>query len=280
MTECSTKLLSFVMIGSGAVRVLPDRAGPSQIVRIGERALLFDCGRCAVHNMVRYGFRVEEINRVFVTHLHFDHICDLAYFVLLSWNNGRREQLRVYGPPGTSEFLEHAVRLAYAQDIESRLGHGKNPAGLEPEVMEIWEDGPFLREDDYVISAFSTRHAGIANLNYRMDAGDNRVVVTSDTQPDEGLIPFCQGADLLVCECSGTAEFLSQQPWGGWHMTPEEVARLAREARVKRVVIKHLVIESFSDDLHIVAEMVQRIMDAYDGKVTAGFDGLRIDLKP
>ena len=275
----ATNGISFVMVGSGAVRVNCKRGGPSQIVRIGHRVLLFDCGRCAVHNMVRFGFPVEDIHRVFITHLHFDHVCDLAYFVLLSWNNGRSETLRIYGPPGIGQFLEHSVRHAYKQDIESRLAHGKDPSGLDWEVVEIRDEGPFLKEEQYVISVLSTEHAGLPNLNYRLDSGSRRVVLTSDTQPDEALVRFCEGADLLVCECSGTADFLSSQPWGGWHMTPESVGRLAKDAGVKKVVIKHLVIENFSPDPCIAEKMVQQIRDGYAGEVTVGFDGLQVDLK-
>ena len=273
------KDISFIMVGSGAVRVHLERGGPSQILRVGHRVLLFDCGRCAVHNMVRLGFPVEDIHRVFITHLHFDHICDLAYFVLLSWNNGRSEKLRIYGPPGIAQFLEHSIRHAYAQDIESRLAHGKDPTGLDWEVVEIQEEGPFLKEEDYVVSTLWTEHAGLPNLSYRLDSGNTRVVLTSDTQPDKVLVRFCKSADLLVCECSGTADFLSSQPWGGWHMTPESVGRLAKHAAVKKVVIKHMVIENFSPDPCIAEQMAQQIRDEYAGEVTVSFDGLQIDLK-
>ena len=270
--------ISFVMVGSGAVRANPNRGGPSQIVRIGDRGLLFDCGRCAVHNMVRFGFPVETIREVFITHLHFDHVCDLAYLVLLSWNNGRTEKLHIYGPPGIGHFMEHSIRHAYVQDINSRLGHGKNPAGLRWEVVEIQRDGPFLRTEQCILSTQSTEHAGMPNLNYRIDSGNTRIVITSDTQPDEALVEFCKKATLLICECSGTRNFLSNQPWGGWHMTPESVARLAQNAGVERVVIKHLVIEDFSQDQTIAEKMARRIREGYDGEVTVGFDGLHIDL--
>lgn len=270
--------ITFVMLGSGAVRVNLDRGGPAQILQIGGEPLLFDCGRCAVHNMERFGFPVESIEQVFVTHLHFDHVCDLAQFILLSWNNGRRNRLQICGPSGIGHFLEVGIRQGYGQDIASRLGHGKDPAGLDWQVTEIQEDGVFLQRDGYTVSALSTEHAGMPNLNYRVDAGGLRIVITSDTQPHEALVRFCDGADLLVCECSGTQGFLSGQPWGGWHMTPEAVAALASSANVSRVVIKHLVIEDFSKDPLISQKMAQQIREGYTGPVEVGHDGLRIDL--
>lgn len=270
--------ISFVMAGSGAVRVNARRGGPAYVLSVDGRALLFDCGRCAVHNVEMLGFPPQGIDRVFVTHLHFDHTCDLPYFLLLAWNNGRRGKARLYGPPGLASFLEHSVRRAYADDISSRLAHGKDPAGLEWEAVEIDEDGPFLDEKGWRVSALRTPHAGLHNLNYRVDVGDRSVVITSDTQPDKALASFCRLADLLVCECSGTAEFLRAQPWGGWHMTPQSVGRLAAEAGVRRVVLKHFVIENFTDDPDIAEKMAAEIRKEYHGEVIAGSDGMRIDL--
>ena len=101
--------VSLILIGSGAVRTNLDRGGPAQVVRVGDQVLLFDCGRCAVHNLARSGFQAQEIDRVFITHLHFDHVCDLAHLILLSWNNGRSRTLEVYGPPGIDDFLDQGV---------------------------------------------------------------------------------------------------------------------------------------------------------------------------
>ena len=269
---------AFRLLGSGAVRVLEDRGGPSQVVELGDHLVLFDCGRCAVHNLVRFGYRVEDVNHVFLTHLHFDHVCDLAYMVLLAWNNGRGDRLRVFGPPGLRDFLGHALLGAYRQDIDSRLAHGKDPSGLDLDVVEVHEDGPACQIDGATVSALRTPHAGMINLNYRVDACGKRLVITSDTQPDERLIPFCCDADLLVCECSGTADFLAAQPWGGWHMTPETVADLASRARVRRVVLKHFVIENFAEDPAISAKMAARAQELYGGAVIAGHDGWFHDL--
>jgi ribonuclease BN (tRNA processing enzyme) len=139
--------------------------------------------------------------------------------------------------------------------------------------------GPFVCQE-FTVSARATEHAGMPGLIYRLDVGEKRVVITGDTQPDEGraLVDFGRGADLLACECSGTNAFMSNQPWGGWHMTPEAVARLARDAGVRRVVFKHPVIEDWVDDPQIVEKMAQQIRQGYAGEVTAGYDGLRMDL--
>ena len=270
--------ITFCLVGSGAVRANPNRAGPCQLLRVGEDNLLFDCGRSAVHNLAKFGWRAEEIDRVFVTHLHFDHVCDLPHLVLLSWNNGRDRALPICGPGGTAEFLEHSVRQAYREDIQSRLGHGKDPAGLQWVVTESLGGETVWSKAGCTVRTLATPHGGITNLNYRIDAGPCSVVITSDTQVDDALVAFSRHVDLLVCECSGPESFLRQQPWGNWHMSPADVAAVARRAEAKHVVLKHLVVDDWSDDPAVCDKMAEHVRAQFGGEVTVGTDGLMIEV--
>jgi ribonuclease BN (tRNA processing enzyme) len=114
-------------------------------------------------------------------------------------------------------------------------------------------------------------------LAYRIDAGDRRIVVTGDGVPDAQFPGFCKGADLLAVECSGTAEFLAEQPWGSWHVTPPDIARLASEAEVRRVMIKHLVMEDITGDRTAPYRMADQIREGYGGEVIVGEDLLALD---
>lgn len=268
--------ISVLLVGSGAVRAHPTRAATCQIVSVNGRNLLIDCGRGAVHNMSRFGVPVETIDEVYLSHLHFDHVSDLPMLLLLSWNNGRSHTMPVYGAVGTEHFLEHGLRQAYKDDIQSRVTKGgKDPAKLEWAVQEIRSEGVLRAEPGLTISTLRTKHGGLDNHNFRFDTPGARVVITSDTEPDPRLIGFAKGADLLIVECSGTKEFYQTQAWGGWHMTPEDVGALAREAGVKTVVLKHLVVESFSDDPQVSEKMAETVRGLFDGEVLVGEDGMR-----
>ena len=269
--------IELTIIGSGAVRVRPDRGGTAACLRIGTETVLIDCGRCAVQNLVRFGCPVESITAVLLTHLHFDHVCDLAQLLILSWNNGRTWRMPVIGPTGTRDFLEYGVRRAYAADLATRIGKNrKDPDHLEWDVTEIESDGPVMTGDGYRILAGRTPHTGMEAFNFRIEAGDRTMVVTSDTEWHEGLVGFCRGADVLLIECSGTEEFLKTVPWGGWHMTPERIAHLANAAGVRKVVLKHLAIESFVDDPGIGEKMAATVRQLTDARVEVARDGLRL----
>jgi ribonuclease Z len=268
--------LSVLVAGSGAVRAHPTRGGPSYVLNIDGQNLLFDCGRCAVHNISRFDIPVETISEVYITHLHFDHICDLPLLLLLSWNNGRTQRMPVYGPKGIESFLENGLRHAYVADIKSRLSHGKNPDYLEWDTIELVKEGVCREAETHTIDTLITKHGGLLNFSYRITTPDKKIVITSDSEPDPRLIDFCRDADLVLIECSGTKEFYATQDWGGWHMTPEDIGRIVSEAGAKKVVLKHLVIESFSKDPNISESMASVIRSLHpDGEIIVGEDGMK-----
>jgi ribonuclease Z len=270
------KRVRFVLLGSGAVRNNPRRGGPGQVLFVDDHALMFDCGRSACTGLARAGIPAESVDRLFLTHLHFDHVTDVPYFVFVGWNNGRAKPLRIYGPTGTRQFVERIVRPPFEQDIASRVRHGKDVSLLDPDVRDIAEEGIVVDERGYRVSCIFTDHAGMPSLAYRVDIGDTRVVITGDGLPSAALTEFCRDADLLVSECSGTAEFLAEQPWGGWHTNPHTLAEMASTANVQRVIIKHLVMEDVTGDLGAVERMAEDIRRGYTGDVLVGEDGLDI----
>jgi len=271
--------MELLVVGSGALRVAPGRGGTAAAVRVGDETWLFDCGRCAVQNLETFGVPVATVRRLFLTHLHFDHVCDLAQFTILSWNNGRDFVLPVVGPKGTAHFMEHNVRQAYVADLATRLGkNGKDPAHFEWTVEELGEHDWQWRHGDTLVRAQRTPHGGIETYNFRLERQGRVLVITGDTEWHEGLANFCAGADVLLIECSGTAEFLRSVPFGHWHLTPEKLGEMATQAGVKRVLMKHLVIESWVDDPAVGDKMVAAVRTTYAGPVEVATDGLRVRL--
>jgi len=272
-----------VLVGSGAVRPVPGREGPAQVVEVEGEALLFDCGHGAATGLRRAGIPPEGVNRVFLTHLHFDHTSDLPYFILVTWVMGRKQPLEVYGPSGTTAFVAHAVRSSYEEDIRSRLarphragGRPRSPFGLDPHVTEITQPGAFLTTPSYRVVAFPVEHGGIANLGYRVETSGRTVVILGDASRGQDIVKLVAGADVLLCECSGTEEFLRDpsRPWGAWHMTPEAAATLAREAGVRTLVLKHFVME----DEAAIARIGEEVRRGFTGEVLVGRDGLELVL--
>ena len=78
--------MKITFLGTGAALADPDRCQSSILLTLDNgRNYLFDCGEGATRQMVRANVNPAEVNWVFLSHLHFDHICGLPFFVLSSW---------------------------------------------------------------------------------------------------------------------------------------------------------------------------------------------------
>ena len=151
---------------------------------------------------------------------------------------------------------------------------------LEWDVTELTKEGIVRETDTYKIDTLITKHGGLLNINFRLTTADKRIVIMSDSEADPRIAEFCEDADLVLIECSGTQEFYDTVPWGTWHKTPEDIGQLMSKARAKKVVLKHLVIESFRDnDMSISESMAETIRGLHpDGEIIAGVDGMKIDV--
>jgi ribonuclease Z len=74
-------------------------------LRVGDDNVIFDAGRGVVVQMAKAGIPLDRVNPVLLTHHHFDHIGDLYDVMLNSWMHGRKEALRIFGPPETRRIV-------------------------------------------------------------------------------------------------------------------------------------------------------------------------------
>jgi ribonuclease Z len=103
------KALKITLIGTGGGPIVnPRRFGISTLVEADNQRLLFDCGRGATLRLAEAGEALGDISKLFLTHLHSDHIVGLSDLLLSPWGAGqRRVPFEVWGPNGTSEMMDH-----------------------------------------------------------------------------------------------------------------------------------------------------------------------------
>lgn len=240
-----------VLLGTGSPAADPSRAGPSLAVVVDGRAYLVDAGAGVVKRAVAGlrkacpGLRVRDVTRVFLTHLHSDHTVGLPDMLLIPWALGRKRPLEVYGPPGTLAMVEH-LRAAYREDIQARLGSGRpvHPAGVEAVVQEL-APGTVVRDGNVRVTAFGVTHGDWKHAyGYRFDTPHRTVVISGDTAPCEAVAEACDGCDVLVHEVYARAGARRRDPaWQDYlrthHTASDELARLAKKARPKVLVLYH-----------------------------------------
>jgi len=84
------------LLGTGNPRPVMERFGPSILVEAGQEKLLFDCGRGATQRIYQVKVPFAEVNALFLTHLHSDHVVGIPDLWLTGW---------IYGPEGPPSSL-------------------------------------------------------------------------------------------------------------------------------------------------------------------------------
>lgn len=293
-----------VMLGTGAALVDPDRGHSGIALTVEGRHYLLDIGHGTTRQLVRANIDPATVNQVFISHLHFDHIEDTAYFLISTWMSSRTEKPAIYGPPGTRRFVSHLLEDgAFQADIHARAQYRQRAESIEMVRPEVHEFGPGLVFDDGVvrIHADYVEHIPREILHcfaFRIEAAGKVLVFSGDTAPCEAVVRLAQGADLLIHECTfpeEALEFRRKTNIGTYaHTSPTELGKLATRAGAKSVVAthfghfdttspimkrylaKHMPIELVGPEF--MESVVRDIRKHYAGPLTMARDLMRIDL--
>lgn len=283
----------------GAGSPFPDelRSGPCTVVVAGRRMFVFDSGGGAARNLSRMRLNPGQIEALFFTHYHSDHIDGLGELLLQRWiQRSSHEPLDVYGPVGLEPVLQ-GFQKAYKLDQGYRVAHHGEAAvppegyGGRAQVFEVPADTGrrvVLSGPDLEIVAFTVEHAPISPaLGYRIRYKDRSVVLSGDTRKTAAVARESQGVDLLVHEALSPV-LLSMLENGfsaagrknlskimhdvlDYHTSPEEAAEIAQGAGVRALVLNHIVPPLPSAGLH--PAFLERAGQIYSGPLRIGADG-------
>ncbi len=288
----------------GAGGPLPDlqRSGPCVAVIAGRTVVVVDAGTGGARTLQRLGFSRGQVEAVFLTHFHSDHIDGLGEMAMLRWTGGAHTApLPVRGPGGVAEVVEGFNR-AYAQDAASRTAHHgaavapPSGAGLTANAFALPADGtaPVVWESKGLrVTAFAVDHGPVRPaVGYRFEYGGRSVVVSGDTTKSANLIAQAKGVDLLVHEALSTvlvtrlneaaaaagrvsvAKITADIP--DYHTTPVEAAEVAFTVGARHLLFYHVIPPLPIGGLEQV--FLDGVSAAFRGGVTLGRDGTFVSL--
>lgn len=246
----SSDNLKVILLGSGVgPRINLQQFGPSILIEAGGERLMFDCGRGATLRMAQLGISHGSISRLFLTHLHSDHVIQIPDLLLTGWVGGGREiPLEVWGPEGTSEMMDH-IQQAFAFDIQMRRDIDEKMPGEGIKVLSHnISEGVVFDKQGIKVTAFLVDHSPVKPaLGYRIDYRGHSVVLSGDTRVSENLIQFAQGTDVLVHET------LDEETVRNWvpnnpqllkailahHTTPEQAGEIFTRIKPRLAIYSH-----------------------------------------
>ncbi len=261
--------MDVILLGTGTPLMKENQWGPSTLIRAGKTLLLFDCGRGASLRLIQAGVPLEQVSKVFLTHLHSDHIVGLPDLWLNGWELGRSDPLWLWGPEGTTAMASHLAE-AFSADIQGRQGPPEflPGGGAEMEATEIRE-GFVLTEGDVKVTSFEVDHGSFKPaLGFRVDYGGYSVVVSGDTRYSDNLIKFSHGADVLIHDAWVVDEG-SDSPALQLVASPEEAGRVFDQVKPRLAVITHY---------NTTEGLTRKIRSSYKGKLLIGRDLTRIEV--
>ncbi len=302
-----------LITGSGSALIDPFRGNASQAVIVDGTVLQFDFGRRTMDNLALAGINPVNVDYIFFTHLHFDHIATYDYHVISSWIAGRETPIEVCGPQGTMEMSDKAIYGMHAVDIvfvEKLLADwpkrlDRRPQSKPPIKVRDVGAGVVAETDSFKVTAVETLHyrsMGVRSLGYRVDSEHGSVVISGDTSPSDEISELAKGADLLIHECvipdpgmTKSGKFAEKPPEDEppeGHTSPTELGQLAQRAGVKKLVATHLApytsVEAAvemsslylgpSPGVEIWGEFVHAMSRQYDGPVVLAEDGMVFEI--
>lgn len=236
---------------------------------------LFDCGEGTQHQLLQTPYHPGKLDKIFITHLHGDHLFGLPGLLCSRSMAGNVNALTLYGPAGIREFVETTLRLSGSW------------TDFPLEVVEI-DEGVVVRDADYTVSAHRLNHP-VECYGYRivehdkpgtldaaaliargvkpgpvfqrlkqgetvtLENGDTvngqdylsapqpgkKLAIFGDTGPCPAARVLAQDVDLMVHEATLEAAMEEKANSRG-HSSTHQAARVARDAKVKKLVITHV----------------------------------------
>jgi len=287
----TTSTTSVTLTGTGVPHPAPGRAGAGALVQHGEIALQFDAGRATVLRLVEADCPLHQLDAVFITHVHSDHVIDLADLVMTRWIQQTLHPcapIPIIVPSGEAATFVRSMLDPYRDDIAVRMAHVQpdppeftvhefTPASSP---VEVWRD----RDHDVVVEAVAIHHEPVNDaVAYRVTTPNGAVVISGDTRVCAEVEDLARGAHLLVheaCRASAMAPLIAGTAFEkifDYHADTVALGGLAQRAEVPHVVLTHLIPAPASEQEEAdFADDLRR--GGYLGRITVGRDLMRFEL--
>jgi ribonuclease Z len=277
---------------AGSVPTL-ERSLPAVLVQRQNEHLMFDCGEGVQRQMVRAKVGFHKKMKIFVSHMHGDHVLGLPGLLQTMALMDRQKKVEVYAPEGIKRFLEDtraALQFALTFPVE---------------IHEVIDAGVICKEEEYAFEAAWSNHV-IPSLAYafvekprpgrfypdkaralgvpegelwsKLQHGNKvklpdgfvvkpeevvgaqrpgrKIVYTGDTRPFKGFAKFATGADLVIHDATFD-DALAESAMQDGHSTPSQAAEEAKKAKAKKLVLTH--ISARYADTKLLLEQAQKV---------------------
>jgi len=274
-----------VACGTGMPAARRGQAATCFLVETGNGdKFIFDIGSGSMANLAALMIPYEFLDKIFLTHLHTDHMGDIDGLWAGGWTAGRPNALKVWGPSGLTpelgtkysmdNFLKHAN---WDYTTRAFVINPKPGMIVTTEFDYKGVNQVVYQENGVTIRSIPAIHSGDGPISYILEYGGMKVVIGGDTFPNKWFLKYATGADLVIHESfmgpNLFVEFYNQPPQLAWraccafHTSGQAFGKVMSEVKPRHAVAYHFLNEEATR-----YALYDNIRETYDGPLSMAAD--------
>ena len=271
----ASDVFNVTFLGTGTPRPNIEKLGPSLLIKNQEQQILIDIGRGTSLRISQIGNDYSNINEIYISHFHFDHVVGLADFWLTSNLWQKKLDTFVYGPDGVEKFCKN-IMDTYQMDLKYRY---KNEKYSRLNCISFKNKESLLDDEKISIHSFANDHGHIDNsYGFKISYKGNNIVYSGDTTISKNVINNAKNVDILIHEIIGANKKILDnnkklREVASTHTTIEQMISVLKQTNPKLTILNHALLFGISEN-----NVLKIIKENYTGDVIFAKDLMSIDI--
>lgn len=274
-----------VACGTGMPQPRLKQAGSCYLIELGNGdKFIFDMGKGSTERLSALGVPTDQLNKVFISHLHFDHAGDFPSFWLARGVNAARQPLFLWGPGGGQnpdwgiKGWAEKIKQAWAWDVATRESSG-DPRSTQLTITEIdWKkvNNLFYDENGVKIYSIPTIHVD-QSVGYILEWAGLKLAYSGDTAPNKWFLEHAADADIAIHEMMLPPDMWLEKYSMSYqaavmsgtqgHTTPRAFGKIMEITKPRMAVASHM-----QNDFDTAPVLEQEIRRHYQGPLSLAKD--------
>ena len=250
--------MELTLLGTGCPKVDYKRFGPSNLVSTNKTKILIDCGSGVTQRLDQTKVSSADIDALFLTHLHSDHVVDIYQLIISSWHSYRIKPWVVYGPKGTKKFIKK-IMDAWKEERLLRIKYeARSSIKAFNIIIKEFKNSGKVKINDLNIQYFEVDHKPVKfAYGFNFFHKNKKLTISGDTRPCENIMKYAQKADVLLHEVfidgelKDTNKMRSKKTLHNvrsYHTPSTLLGKIAKLTNCKKLVLTHLVPTKFNEN--------------------------------
>ena len=276
--------MRIIALGTGTPNFRKSQASSSWLVELGNgEKFIFDMGSGSLGNLAALEIPYTYLDKIFISHLHVDHIGDLDEMFIGGWVSNRTGPLKVWGPNGLepelgTKYAVQRMQEMYSWDLTGRRGNMPSAGGrIEITEFDYSRSQVVYLENGVKIKSWPAIHGIDGSVSFSLEWKDKKFVFSGDTVPNKWFLTEGKDADLLIHECYFTVDQLikikNYDPERARivstviHTPPSSCGKIFAQLKPGMAVAYHMF-----NDFDTAPDTIAAIRKTYDGPLTLAND--------